>query len=93
MKSGMISIDQQKYNRLATQNVLSQNECQNCFLKWHCGGGCIAHRLLHDDVIQQISCESSRDLFRKLLVQNWEFYVHDEYGCSLIDFLRTGGNV
>lgn len=92
MENGTFILNSEKFRELIGQDVWKRPECWDCFMKWHCGGGCIAHRILHDDDLQQIVCESSRDLFRRILIRNLEEYVQEEYNSSLAAFLKTGEN-
>ncbi len=43
-KSSFI-IDKNKLGLLKSRTVLNMPKCQNCFAKWHCGGGCMARAM------------------------------------------------
>lgn len=34
--------DEQKLERLLNHNVTKNKRCENCFIKWNCGGGCLS---------------------------------------------------
>jgi len=36
------AFDIDKINKITSSPLLSQEACQNCFAKWHCGGDCLA---------------------------------------------------
>ena len=41
-KNGKIIIDDNKLNYLCQRRVQNMPDCQNCFMKWNCGGSCNA---------------------------------------------------
>jgi len=41
-KNGKIIIDDNKLNYLRQRTVQNMPDCQNCFMKWNCGGSCNA---------------------------------------------------
>ena len=46
IKDNKVAFNQESFTSiLNTHNIYTQKECEHCFAKWNCGGGC---RLFHD---------------------------------------------
>jgi uncharacterized protein len=70
LKNGKIKMDKQKLEFLRTLNVNNYEECQDCFAKWHCSGGCIT-KLGHYNFLgkrNQELCEVTRKLIKNQIL-------------------------
>jgi len=64
-----INIDHDKFRRLMSRDVYANGKCEDCFAKWHCGGGCLAQAYTYDETRLNIICDWTRN-FTKLLLLN-----------------------
>lgn len=71
-----VRIDQYKLSQLQHLSVLNFDQCENCFAKWYCAGGCHATRLSNDMVMPIEHCKIVKSLL-------WDNLVNDS---------KKGGN-
>lgn len=65
-----LEIDYDKFLRLKGQYTLYDNpRCENCSVKWTCGGGCTQQRRQYSDDILDIICNSERRLTTAFLLE------------------------
>lgn len=64
---GAIYIDDTKVKRVLNIAREKQNECNTCFAKWHCAGGCISDRLLLSDQQKAYKCNFTKEFVKKIL--------------------------
>lgn len=63
-----IYIDHSKFAKLLNRNLYSYKKCKNCFLKWHCCGGCeFRNNLYSEDALDEV-CEFNRNFALKYLL-------------------------
>jgi uncharacterized protein len=65
--------DNDKYKRLASSQVQSFETCEDCFVKWHCAGDCIAKTPDLSRVSQarnEYRCLLNKTLLRQTLLEN-----------------------
>ncbi len=43
VSGGEVTFDEKKFADMVNSSANSQDKCKNCFLKWHCAGGCLFH--------------------------------------------------
>lgn len=55
--------DVDKYNGIMSMRADRFNECESCFARYHCGGGCMVARLSYSPAQMKLHC----DLTRKIL--------------------------
>lgn len=73
-----IVFNHEKFTGLINRNVFERPECDSCFAKWHCAGGCIMQNNKYKDEMHQISCEFTRKFIKLLLLERLE----DEYAIT-----------
>jgi radical SAM protein with 4Fe4S-binding SPASM domain len=73
-----INFDEQKFQKLIGNNVLTREKCQNCFAKWHCGGGCIMQNTKYSGEENELICYFTRKFIRQLLLERLE----EEYSAN-----------
>ena len=56
-------------NFLKSLDVYSSKQCDSCFAKYDCGGGCIAHSTLKEDIRlqNQTMCDLTREILKSTL--------------------------
>lgn len=63
-----IYINKRKFERLLARNVFSYTKCDNCFLKWHCCGGCQYRNDLYTEAQLEIVCDFNKQFALRYLV-------------------------
>ncbi|MCO5263498.1 MAG: radical SAM protein [Lentimicrobium sp.] len=67
--SGKPDMDQVKFDRLLQYNAAHFSECNDCFARWHCGGGCLACRDHFSGEQLLEVCNFHRDMLYNLLIR------------------------
>lgn len=70
-KEGMV-IDQQKVSVLRHLNVMLYPQCEGCFAKWYCSGGCHNSRLLNLGTMPEEHCNLERQFLWTNLINSME---------------------
>lgn len=88
-EDGSLKIDRDKFSRLIKQNTMySQPRCQDCFIKWNCGGGCMMQSNQYSDNILAVICDFTRRFSKHLLLERLSnSYATD--GDSLEDTIKS----
>lgn len=85
---GRIEIDDDKFKKLiATHTVYSNPRCEDCFVKWNCGGGCMMQNNQYSEEIRQVICDFTRRFCRTLLVERFEQQLSEE-GMTLAEYIH-----
>ncbi|MDD3875720.1 MAG: radical SAM protein [Bacteroidales bacterium] len=87
-KNGKIVYNLQKFDTLININVKSYSECENCFAKWHCGGGCLAHRNHFSKDMHFAVCHFNKNFFKRLLLERLEYEYYNDHYTSLADMIK-----
>ena len=66
-EDGNIIIDNKKFLQLISHNVDAGKQCKSCFVKWHCGGGCLAQSTIYSQQQLDIICNWTRDFTKQIL--------------------------
>lgn len=61
--SGVI-YDVNKYNHIMQYRADNNEECERCFAKYHCGGGCMLARLSYSSEQMKIHCDFIRQILK-----------------------------
>lgn len=69
---GEVSFDQEKFAKLMSHDIDMMPKCKECFVKWHCGGGCLAQSSIYDDERLDIICDWTRSFTLELLKRRAE---------------------
>jgi radical SAM protein with 4Fe4S-binding SPASM domain len=67
--SGKPDMDQAKFDRLLQYNAAHFSECNDCFARWHCGGGCMACRDHFSEEQFREVCNFHREMLYNLLIR------------------------
>lgn len=67
-----VNIEEDKFQRINGINVYSFTKCENCFAKWHCGGGCMCPNDLYDETYLNEICRFTKEMICRTLVQRLE---------------------
>lgn len=67
---GVLRVDKDKFLRLKKRYTVYDNpRCNDCCVKWTCGGGCTQQRRQYTDEILDIICDSERRLTTYFLME------------------------
>lgn len=67
---GELHVDREKFLRLKSRYTVYDNpRCNDCNVKWTCGGGCTQSRRQYADAIRDIICDSERRLTTYFLLE------------------------
>jgi len=64
-----ISVDYERFKTLISHDIAGDPKCDNCFAKWHCGGGCFAQSYVYDKEQLDIICDWTRDFTKQILLK------------------------
>lgn len=57
---GKVHFDEEKFHRMVSFSSNSQSRCRNCFIRWHCGGGCLFHSKSYTGEQMAAMCDFQR---------------------------------
>lgn len=57
---GKVVFDVDKFAGMVNESANSQDKCKNCFLKWHCAGGCLFHSKSYTPEMLDAMCRFQR---------------------------------
>ena len=68
--SNRIVIDNDKFHQLISKNTVYTNpKCEECFIKWNCGGGCMMQNSQYPSEILDVICDFTRRFSKTLLLE------------------------
>jgi len=59
-------------------DAFNREDCQNCFARWHCGGGCLAQASVYKPEMLDEVCRFTRELTRQSLLRKVKSAADDE---------------
>ena len=69
-ENNTLQIDRDKFYFLKDKEMaINQRRCDGCFVKWNCGGGCLASNNRYTKEILDVICEATRELSTELLLE------------------------
>ncbi len=68
---GRISFDAEKFKNLVDYRTERNERCGECFLKWHCGGGCLFHSETYSDEMHAVMCDFLRKFSTTALLERF----------------------
>lgn len=87
VENNHVVIDKSKLSELINVNVYSKDKCENCFAKWHCGGGCYAQQQAYPEEVLEIACNYKREYTKFRLLKDLDNEYRQQYGMPLKEFL------
>jgi len=85
---GKVEIDRQKFDKLIGLNVYNYDKCKECYAKWHCAGGCLVHKYVYSEDIQNEICQYTRNFTRRMLLHNLDKEYLKNYGMSVREAIQ-----
>ena len=80
-----VELNEEKFNTIHQIDVHSFEKCNDCFAKWHCGGGCMCPNDLYNNEYLEEVCVFTRELVRRTLWERLETGCEQRFGKSIID--------
>jgi radical SAM protein with 4Fe4S-binding SPASM domain len=65
-----LTFDTEKFTRLMSDDLHAHPECNDCFARWNCGGGCLMVRTRLDKASLDAHCNFTREFTRRFLYDN-----------------------
>jgi radical SAM protein with 4Fe4S-binding SPASM domain len=65
-----LTFDIEKFTRLMNDDLHAHPECNDCFARWNCGGGCLMVRTRLDKASLDAHCNFTREFTRRFLYDN-----------------------
>jgi radical SAM protein with 4Fe4S-binding SPASM domain len=87
-------IEYDKYRQLRQKDMACNNpRCETCFVKWNCGGGCMASNNQYSEAIRKIICDFTQTFSCDLLLEKLNGMQIMQSGISLHELVNNYGNV
>lgn len=69
---GSISLDEGRFDKIHSINVHYYPKCNDCFAKWHCGGGCMCPNDAYTEPFLDEICVFTKNLIKTVLIERME---------------------
>jgi uncharacterized protein len=70
--SGRLEFDDAIFSKNQGDSLAGKEHCEDCFAKWHCGGGCHYQNRSYSAEIQDVLCNNIREFTRRALVEKFD---------------------
>lgn len=60
VKNGKVEFDDEKFRSLVSFSSNEKDACRDCFIRWHCGGGCLYHKKSYSKRMLNEMCDFQR---------------------------------
>lgn len=67
--NGIVCINNERFRRLISHDINARKICKHCFVKWHCGGGCLAQYSIYNDEQLATICEWTKSFTKEILMR------------------------
>lgn len=61
VEGGRLILEEAKYQRALRFSLDDRDLCQNCFLRWHCGGLCLSQQMMFPPDYYDVLCDFARE--------------------------------
>lgn len=83
VSEGIVKLDEKKFDTIHHVDVYSFEKCNDCYAKWHCGGGCMCPNDLYSENYLEEVCIFTRELVRRTLLERMEAGCEKRFGKEL----------
>ncbi|MCD8043152.1 MAG: radical SAM protein [Tannerellaceae bacterium] len=81
-----ITIKNGKFKELVhNDNVYTRKKCEDCVVKWNCGGGCFYLRNCYSEEYQEVFCDFTRDFVQKIVLSRYKRLYEKQCGVAPAD--------
>ena len=88
-RDNVIHIDRDVFKNLLNDNVYTKKKCDNCVVKWNCGGGCFYLRHCYPEDYQEVFCNFTRDFVQRVILSRYERIYEKLYGRTPKDDIQN----
>lgn len=67
-----VHIQRDTFKNLMEDNVYTKKKCENCIVKWNCGGGCFYLRQCYPEEYQEVFCNFIKYFVQKVILNRFE---------------------
>lgn len=60
VEDGKVTFNRDKFKTLIERSLSERDRCDDCFIRWHCGGGCLYNMLTYSKEQMEVMCEADR---------------------------------
>lgn len=78
---GRLEFDREKFRDLVEASENRRDECRHCFIRWHCGGGCLYHMKSYTPEMLDVMCNFQRK-FSLIALLNKAEYLDRQARCT-----------
>jgi radical SAM protein with 4Fe4S-binding SPASM domain len=71
-----IVIDEEKFQAIINNSGKTE-ECDKCYAKWHCSGGCFVNNRLFTIENKKIYCQTMRDFLKRMLLEKIDSGINE----------------
>lgn len=68
-EDGNVIFDRDRFIELVSHDIKANPKCERCFVKWHCGGGCLAQSKIYGKDQLDIICEWTRSFSKEIILR------------------------
>jgi radical SAM protein with 4Fe4S-binding SPASM domain len=84
-----INIKKENFKNLIEDNVYTKEKCNNCVVKWNCGGGCFYLRSCYPENYQEVFCNFTRNFVQRVILHRFERLYKKQYGKNPQDDIQN----
>ena len=79
-EDGTVHLDAARFSRLIAHDINAREACAQCFVKWHCGGGCLAQASIYNREQLDIICDWTRSFTKEILARRLQHALREDTG-------------
>lgn len=79
-EDGTVHLDAARFSRLIAHDINAREACAQCFVKWHCGGGCLAQASIYNREQLDIICNWTRSFTKEILARRLQHALREDTG-------------
>jgi sulfatase maturation enzyme AslB (radical SAM superfamily) len=87
-KGNKVCINKSVFENLLRENVYVKKNCEDCIVKWNCGGGCFHLYNSYPPNYQEVFCNFTREFVQKVVLRRFERLYEYQYGVSPVDNIQ-----
>ena len=78
-KENSVVIKKGRFKNLIEDNVYTKKKCEDCIVKWNCGGGCFYLRQCYDEPYRDVVCDFTEYFVQKVVLQRFEMIYKKQF--------------
>jgi radical SAM protein with 4Fe4S-binding SPASM domain len=85
IKDGLIHFYYDRFQKLLSADVYSRPECEDCKVKWNCGGGCFHQYNTYEKCYQEEVCFFTMEFVKKIVSYKVDKFMQIKFGHTVLD--------